>query len=170
MSGVLNKNDETSTFSDGDICVKIGKVDRFITLVNIEELAIGNNTPRADLMLLYRNERNILQIVFFELKNVKAILSLPKIKEMKDHISNKFHSTMSLFESNSSSHNSRNNGVKLEGIFSKVVKNSTKSDKIFYVVTTKEFRSQIISLGSKFNEKRDNFKIKFITEDKTFQT
>ena len=77
MSGVLNKNDETSTFTDGDCCVKIGKVDRFITLVNIEELAIGDSTPRADLMLLYRNERNILQIVFSELKNVKVILNLP---------------------------------------------------------------------------------------------
>jgi hypothetical protein len=170
MSGILNKNNETSTFTDGDCCVKIGKVDRFITLVNIEELAIGNNTPRADLMLLYRNEKDTLQIAFYELKNVMTILSGKKIEQMKTHILNKFHATMSLFESNSSSYNSRNNGVKLEGIFSKVVKNSTKSDKIFYVVTTEEFRSQIISLGLRFYENKDNCKIKFITEDKTFQT
>ena len=52
MSGTLNQDNKELIFTDNNYNLKIGKIDRFIMIVDIEELDFGNSTPRADLMLL----------------------------------------------------------------------------------------------------------------------
>lgn len=169
MSGTLNQDNKELIFTDNNYNLKIGKIDRFIMIVDIEELDFGNSTPRADLMLLYRNERDILEIVLFELKNVKKTLSSRKIEELLKRIFSKYHSSMSLFGEQKANLNPGNKSTKLEGIFSNVIKSSKYKKKTFYFVIPDEFKSQVVPIMSKIKEKNSKeFEINYLTESEVF--
>lgn len=169
MSGTLNENNEVTKFTDSCYNLKIGKINNFIMIVNIEELNFGHSTSRADLMLLYRNDKNALEIVLFELKNVNARLEGQKIDDIKNRIFNKFNSTMSLFEEKNGRLNSNNKVTKLQGIFSDVVKGTKNKHKTFCLVIPAEFQSQLVKIIFNINEKNKKyFETKFLTEEQVF--
>ena len=170
MSGTLNENNEVAKYTDSGFNLKVGKINHFVMMVNIEELNFGSHTPRADLMLLYRKEQKILEIVLFELKNVKAVLRSEELDKLVSHVKNKFYSTISLFDPQIGGLDSNNKNTKLAGIFSNAVKDSMKANKTYYLVIPSEFKSQVIKFKTTIREKnKKRFRFEILTENEEFK-
>ena len=120
-------------------------------------------------MLLYRNNKNALEIVLFELKNVNVTLDSKQIDDIKNRIFIKFYSTMSLFEEKNGRLNSNNKVTKLQGIFSDVVKGTKNKHKTFCLVIPAEFQSQLVKIIYNINENhKKEFETIFLTEEQIF--
>ncbi|MHB1567546.1 MAG: hypothetical protein ACYCXG_12695 [Acidiferrobacter sp.] len=139
MTGTLNKaNSNSTTFTDGNCDLQIGKVHSFVLLSNLEEVEFGNMS-RADLLLVNRVSNKKINVLIFELKGVGKELPLKEINHLTDRIITKFNGTRKLLVES--------------GKLITAIQGSKNLSYFYFLVITPEFKSQFTKIEGRLRER-----------------
>ncbi|MHB8552716.1 MAG: hypothetical protein ACYDAO_03920 [Thermoplasmataceae archaeon] len=150
MLGTLNRqNDFITNFSDSSCTLKIGKVNSFIMMMNLEALDFDNNS-HADLLLIHKNASNKVEVFIFELKGVEIVLKKTELEKMQKSILNKFHGTIKCFPETNNSSKPTKDAMGFDNFLSSFVKVSKPINKTYILVIPPEFMSQMVKFKTSF--------------------